>query len=150
MQTQCWEIRINRNWRLWLSTLLCAACASHPLPPEELAKANLEAMREAVAIEVPDASRAARLNQAIDGMDDQMREFAAAAHAFQENVRALNARPDATRAEFDTLVERFDTQRSTARKRLLELHFDLIAATTDEEWKRLSPYEKAVLGVQGS
>jgi hypothetical protein len=53
----------------WLATLLCVACASHHLPPEDMAKANLEAMREAVAVQISDAPRAARLNQAIDGID---------------------------------------------------------------------------------
>ena len=140
---------MNPRSRLWLATLLCAACASHRLPPEDLAKADLEAMREAVVTQISDAPRAARLNRAIDGIDMQMRTFAAAARSFQDNVQALNSRPDATRAEFDTLIEQFDTQRSAVRKALLELHFDMISATTAEEWKHLSPYERAVLGVEG-
>ena len=39
------------------------ACASHHLPPKEILEANLEAMQEAVSAKVPDAQRAARLNQ---------------------------------------------------------------------------------------
>ncbi len=50
--------------------------------------------------------------------------------------------------ELDTLIEQFDAQRAAVRKRLLELHFDILAATTAEERKHLSPYERAVLGVQ--
>jgi len=64
---------------------------------------------------------------------------------YQSNIRALNARPDATRSEFDTLVEQFDKQRITVRSRLLELHSQMIAATTEAEWKELSPYEQRLL-----
>lgn len=132
---------------LFLGALLSAACASHSLPPRTLLKADLEAMREAVATTVSDASRATRLNQAINGVEAQLVSFGKVAGTFYADMSALNSRPDATRAEFDSLVDQFEKQRIATRKRLLELHLEMTAATTAHEWKVLFPYERALLKV---
>jgi hypothetical protein len=130
----------------WLAAvLILAGCASHHLPPQELLAANLEAMQLAVPTKVPDAQRAARVNKAIDGLGQQLRAFEAVHSAFQSNFLALNSRPDATRAEFDTLVEQFDKQRVAFGTSMYALHAEMISATTPEEWKGLSGYERAVL-----
>jgi hypothetical protein len=126
------------------TALNLAGCAHYHLPPKEML-ANLEAMQEAVATKVPDAQRAARVNKAIDGLGEQLRPFEAVRTTFQSNFRALNCRPDATRVEFDTLVEQFNQQRVAFRASLYGLHAEMIAATTTEEWKGLSSYERAAL-----
>jgi hypothetical protein len=96
------------------------ACASRyeHMPPQELLKANIEAMQAAVPAKVSDLVRAARVGQAIDALRQQLVSFDAIQATFQSNIRVLNARPDATRSEFETLVERFDKQRIAVRSRL--------------------------------
>lgn len=130
-----------------VAVLVCAACASHHehLPPQELLKANIEAMQEVVPSKISDPARAARVNQAIDELRQQLVSFEAVQATYQSNIRALNARPDATRSEFNTLVEQFEKQRITFRSSLFELHSQMIAATTEAEWKELSPYEQRLL-----
>jgi predicted nucleic acid-binding Zn-ribbon protein len=134
---------------LWTAVLLLsAACASrHHLPPQADLRAQIEAMREAVAEKVPDAQRAARLEKAIDGYEMQLLSFGTALDAFRAKVQMLNSRHDATRPEFDTLVNGFDRERIAVRTRLLELHQEMIAATTDAEWKELAKRERDVLSV---
>jgi hypothetical protein len=127
------------------TVLILAGCASRHLPPKELLAANLEAMQEAVATKVHDAQRAARVNKAIVQLGQQLLAFEAVDSAFQSDFLALNSRPDATRAQFDTLVERFDKQRVAFRASVYGLHAEMITATTPEEWKGLSGYERAVL-----
>jgi hypothetical protein len=102
-------------------------------------------MREAVAATVPDASRAADVNEAINGLEAQLLSFENLTRNFRADVIALNARPDVTRAELDSLFRTFDEKRVAIRKRLIELHLQMTAATTAGEWKALFPYERALL-----
>jgi hypothetical protein len=124
---------------------LSAACMSSHLSSQQLVRANLEAMHEAIASRVPDAQRATRINQAIDRLDAELLSFEAILQTFHSRAEALNARPNTTRAEFEALLEQFETQRIATRTRVAQLHFDMIAATTSEEWKELARYERAAL-----
>lgn len=128
-----------------LALLMCSACASHHQPPKEILEANLEAMQEAVSAKVPDTQRATRLNKSIVDLGQQLLSFRAVRDRFQSDLLTLNARPDATRTEFEARIGQFDKERVAIRARVLALHSELIAATTPEEWKRLFPYERAVL-----
>ena len=133
-----------------VAALACGACASH-VSPEVQSKATLEvkveAMHGAVAANVPDAQRAARINKTINQLEAELDSFDNVLINFQSDVLALNSRPDATRADFDTLLTQYDQQRVAARKRIIQLHLEMIAATTEEEWKKLSPYEREVLSI---
>jgi hypothetical protein len=102
-------------------------------------------MREAVPAQVADPQRAARLNKAIDDLEKQLLSFDGVHRTYQSNVVALNARPDATRVEFETLTENFGKERIAFRNRVFELHAEMIEATTAEEWKALYRYEHNLL-----
>ena len=133
----------------WLAlVLICAACASrHALPPKSEFRAEVEAMREVVATKVRDEQRVARLNEAIDGFDAEAVSFSKALTVFRANLEALNSRPDATRDQFDSLIEAFDRERVATRARLIELHRQMIGATTAAEWKDLAQHERKMLSV---
>jgi hypothetical protein len=94
---------------------------------------------------VADPQRAVRVNKAIDDLREQLLSFDGVHRTYQSNVVALNARPDATRAEFDTLAENFGKERIAFRNRVFELHAEMIKATTAEEWKVLYRYERNIL-----
>lgn len=128
-----------------LVALLCAACASHHVPPKKRLEADLEAMQEAVVVKVPDAQRAERLSKSINDLGQQMLAFQALGNKFQSEFLTLNSRRSATRAEFETLIKGYDKQRRAQRAHMFELHSQLIEATTAEEWKGLFPYERALL-----
>jgi Spy/CpxP family protein refolding chaperone len=104
-------------------------------------------MREAVTAQVTDPQRAARVNKTIDDLEEQLLSFDVVHRTYQSNVVALNARPDATRAEFEALAENFGKQRIAFRNRVFELHLKMIEATTAEEWKGLYRYERNILAV---
>src|SRR5215813_6057780 len=113
-----------------LAILMCAACASHHLPPKELLQANLEAMQEAVAAKIPDTQRVARLNKSINDLGQQLISFRAVRDRFQADLLALNARPEVSRPELETRIAQFEKERVAIRARVFELHSELIAATT--------------------
>lgn len=82
-------VRLMRSSTL-VAVLVCAACASHHehLPPQELLKANIEAMQEVVPSKISDPARAARVNQAIDELRQQLVSFEAVQATYQSNIRA--------------------------------------------------------------
>jgi chromosome segregation ATPase len=135
--------------RVLCACLLVAAltgCVHHDhLSAKELLEADLEAMQEAVVANVPDSERVARLNESIDSLGQQLFSFEADRKRFESDLLTLNARPDATRAELEARIGQFDEKRVAIRASVFELHAALIAATTAEEWKKLFPYERAVL-----
>jgi hypothetical protein len=102
-------------------------------------------MQEAVSMKVPDAQRAARLNKSILGLRQEMLADQAVGNKFQSDFLALNSRRTVARAELETLIEQDHQQRVALTRRILELHSQMIQATTTEEWKELFPYERAVL-----
>jgi hypothetical protein len=129
---------------LLIGILLCAGCASHGSPQDELTT-NLQNLQKAVTLNVGDPQRAARLTSSINEMGQQLRSFEAVRTTFQSNFLALNSRPEATRAQFDSLIDQFDRQRTAIRARVFELHLELTAASTDKEWQSLWSYERKLL-----
>ncbi len=123
---------------------LVASCAMHETSPREKATQNLKAMRIAAAA-MPDAPRAAKVARAIDGLERELVSLRDLIEAFRRDVGALNAKPDATRAELEGVMDAFDTQRKNIRMRVLGWHAEMIAATTPAEWKSLAPLERAAL-----
>jgi hypothetical protein len=129
-----------------IAVIMCAACASHHgASSQDRLTADLQELHEAVTLNVDDGQRAARLQSSIVALGQQMRSFGTLRQTFQSRFLALNARPDATRAEFDSLIEGFDKQRAAIRASVFRLHAEIIAATTDKEWKTLSYYERKLL-----
>jgi hypothetical protein len=124
--------------------MLCIGCAGKQEPRQKIARAMQE-MSWDVDREVPDPQRAARLQAAIDRFDADLVEFQGAIDTMEADMRAVNARPDATRGDFERVYADFDTRRKAIRARLLEHHFEMIAATTDDEWHQLSHHEHDAL-----
>jgi hypothetical protein len=92
-----------------------------------------------------DAQRAARLNKSINDLGQQLLSFQVLRERFQFDALTLNARPDVTRTELEARLSQFDRERTALRASVVDLHSELIASTTPEEWKKLFPYERAVL-----
>ena len=117
-------------------------CAGKAQPPREKIARALQEMSWEVAREVGDPERAARLQHTIDGLDADLVELQGAAEALRAELRTLNASPDATRAEFERRIDAFDAERRRLRDRVLRHHFEFLAATTADEWARLSRHER--------
>jgi hypothetical protein len=134
---------------LLLGILLCVGCASHGSPQDELTT-NLQNLQKAVTLNVGDGQRAARLTSSINELGQELRSFEVLRKSFRSDFLSLNSRPEATRAEFDSLIEQFNRQRAAIRARVFELHLELTAATTDKEWQSLRYYERKLLTDTGA
>jgi hypothetical protein len=129
-----------------LATMLAlAGCAGHDEPPRQKMAQALQEMSREVDRQVADPDRALRLQRTIAGLDGDLAELQGAADTLRVQLRTLNANPDASRADFVQLLDGFDARRARIRDRVLARHFELLAATTADEWAPLAPHERAAL-----
>lgn len=106
-------------------------------------------MSEAVPKAVADANRAALVQAAIGRLESELVGFRATLDNFEMDLRMLNARRDVQRAQLAERLEQFDVERKAARSRVMDIHLQMTAATTDDEWKQLSRYERAAIVATG-
>ena len=132
-----------------LATVLMHGCTT-PTPSSQSGQIadRVAALHDAVIVYVPDARRKQRLHPAIDSFDDEFRTFGTTTVAFHDLLRALNAQPDATRGQFADLTARYDAEREAHRERVTQIHYNLIALTTADEWRSLARHEAALLELE--
>ncbi|MEO0578722.1 MAG: hypothetical protein AAFZ58_08540 [Pseudomonadota bacterium] len=83
----------------------------------------------------------ARQARALEALNAVERDFAALRLALENRrveFRALYLNYDATRPQFESLLDRHDFEIRAARRRVTESHRGFVAATTDEEWTSLA------------
>jgi len=135
------------------SKLLCLAlalglaitgCKSAPLTPEAGAQKFTLQLREAVSANVTDQARKEQMLALVDQMEAVQSDFNRDVTAFVGSFRQLNTSYDTPRSDFDALFKTYDTQRIQARNRFLDVHFQLTALATADEWKRIGKVEKKI------
>ena len=141
--------------RWWTAAILAAACGvvvgctTREIPQADVVGGKLKAVREEILRVVPDARRQAQLRRAVDRMERELHDFDQAISALSTASRALNADPDASRAQFQGLVDRFESRSRPIRERVTRAHFDLLALTTADEWKSIARHERDALEAAG-
>lgn len=128
---------------------IVAGCSGHQASRGENVASALDAMRAAARTHVEDLRRQAVLLEAIDGMQADLAAFDATLAQAREQVRGINANPDATRAQVEALLDGFDAARKAARLRVLQRHFEMIDITNAGEWSHLASYERDAIMAAG-
>jgi hypothetical protein len=77
----------------------------------------------------------------VDQIEAVERDFNHDLAVFIETYRGINGDYEAPRAAFDELFGDFDARIKKARDRFFDLHFQLTALSTEEEWNRIVKYE---------
>ena len=126
--------------------LLCG-CAGHDVSQSDEIAKKVRIVRDEVSRVVPDAGRREKLQAALDRFGRELEGFSRSASKLQESLHALNADPDASRAQFTQLIDRYEGERKSYRMRLTQIHFELLALTTDEEWRAISKHEASAVQV---
>jgi len=127
-----------------LAVALAGCAANKPSARDAIAN-DLEEMRAEAAQRIKDPRRAAQTLESIEGLKEALFALEEAIANARFQLRTLDARPEATRAEFDALLDAFEARHRAARERVLARHFELIAATTEDEWKALWRHERDAL-----
>lgn len=125
--------------------LLFAGCSSNRAKGPEAVASHLDDMRGAVTKNVADPQRRSALLQSIDGLQGDLQEMRRVDFDTLTQIRALNTRPDVSRAEMESALDGFDQQRRQARDRVVQRHFELTAKATAQEWQQLAGLERRAL-----
>jgi hypothetical protein len=125
--------------------LVVSGCRGTKPSPEAKAQEYIHKMREAVSRNVAEKDRRDRMLAIVDQMEALERGFNDNVAVFVQKYRGLNGNYDAPRNEFDKLFEGFDADIKKARDRYFDLHFQLSALSTAEEWNGIVKYEEDAL-----
>ena len=118
---------------------LLAACARGPAPtPEQVEHKPLEELRVAAAATIKDPARAKDMANLVDRLEREIDESIVANRSHLKGLEALDANYDATEGDFRKLFADFNSNRAGRQGRVLALRDQMIAATTDEEWRELA------------
>jgi len=139
-------MKANTPMNLALACALAlAGCAKSPITTAELVGGPMLEMRQAVDRNVADPSRQTQLLALVGELDGVLQAHSRDLNTLSGDLSRLNADYDATREAFDTLASAF-AQRSQVRKeRALDLHFQMVALTSVEEWSPISKREVEAL-----
>jgi hypothetical protein len=129
----------------WLAVVLAftltlaasAGCSSKHLTPEQQAQADMEAYEAQVRKVVTDPARADQLIALTNEFQQQMRDSAAYVREYRAKVTALDSNYEATRADYQILLDQLDAHREAVLKKTAALREQLTALTTDKEWEEL-------------
>lgn len=119
-----------------VTALLVAGCAGKKATPEEEEIEAFEALRSNIREVVAESTRA---EQVVALVGELQQEFDAINRAERlERYRALNLDYDASRAEFEALLDGIMHERLANHERVTQTYRELRAAVTPEEWVELS------------
>jgi hypothetical protein len=100
-----------------------------------------EDLKEVVSAQVQDEKRRAQMLVIVDELQTVYRQFSQDTADLVASYRKLNANYDAPRNAFNRLFADYGAKRVRARDEVLELHFQLAALATAEEWDRIAKAE---------
>jgi|GEM_PF-2523718 len=121
--------------------VVVSGCRGTKPSPEAKTQDYVHKMREAVSLNVKEKDRRDRMLALVEQMGTVERNFNDDIAEFVETYRGLNGDYMAPRAAFDGLFGDFDARIKKARDRFFDLHFQLTALSTAEEWDRIVKYE---------
>ena len=105
----------------------------------------MQAVRDEVSRVVPDASRREKIHATVDRYEDELRTFDRYVSEFKDRLQVLSSNPDVSRAQFTDQIAQYEGERKATRARLVQIHHELLALTTDSEWRSLAKREIQVL-----
>ena len=137
--------QVRRRVALFALVVVTATGCGSSRGPADAVMENLERMRAEARTLVADPQRRAALELSIDGLQSDLLMMRETFRTTLEELRAVNARPEATRAELEQVMDDMDVRRGAARDRVVQRHFDLTALTFAAEWQALAKHERKAL-----
>lgn len=134
---------------LVLATALGCASRSKALDPAELQSRTAAAQAEfraLIATEITDPTRAATFAALADQRDELMARHSESVQRYADAMRNLSADFDASREDFETLVQDYGQERRAFQEEFVALMDQMKATTTEKEWKKLAKFEIEELG----
>jgi hypothetical protein len=123
-----------------IALALCSCASTKPTPEQTIQEASQD-LRQAVSGNVADPARRDQMLALVDQIAATQRSFSMQAAEFAAQYSRMNADYDAPRARFEQLFADFNAQRVQSRDRILDLHFQLAALATEQEWRPIGKAE---------
>lgn len=121
--------------------LAAGGCAGATRTPDEAIQASGQELRQSVSKHVEDPGRREQMLSLVGEIESTQRSFSTQSAEFAQQYARLNADFNAPRAQFEQLFADFNAHRIQSRYRILDLHFQLTALATEQEWKRIGKVE---------
>lgn len=124
-----------------------SACAAPEPQPEPVVLDETRNMREAITTVVAEPERQTQLNALVDQIDKILVEHKDAIKRYGNELRQLNGNYDAPRIKFDKAIDEFNFKRNQAQSKYLDLRYQMIGQTKQEEWNRIAAQEEKIIMV---
>jgi hypothetical protein len=79
-------------------------------------------------------------------LGDYAREY----EVYVDKLHKANRGYDTTQGQVEALFKQFEAMRQTTRSQLLDLHFQMLQLTSEEEWEHVAKGEIRMLEVVGA
>lgn len=112
-------------------------CASKPTEPQESLKNNAQVLREAVIETVKDVERQQKLLSSIESLEKVLLDYNKDYGDFVKEINQQNRVYETPRAQFEQILKSFRDKRKNAMETVAALHFEMVANTTEDEWKKI-------------
>ena len=117
--------------------LVLLGCASEPVDPQQEIKTNMQVMRDAVIDTVKDEERQGKLIALTRSLETTLAEYNRAYSNFASEFGKLNREYDTPRAKLEELLDSFRETRKSAMNEVAKIHFEMVASTSEDEWKKI-------------
>lgn len=121
--------------------LLVSGCASKTTDPEEALKENIRVLRDVITKTVKNEERQKNLLASIQSLESTLSAYNQTYTNFAIEFSKLNRRYDTPREKLEDIQASLRKHRKTTLNKLLAIHFEMVAQTSEEEWKRIAEEE---------
>ena len=135
---------------LALALVAGVGCSSKPKPkptpaPEQQAQADVTHYEALIRKVVADSALADKLVMLTNELQTLVKQGVARAKDYRAKMAALDSNHEASRADYETLINQQDTARETFLKKAMALRERSASLTTDAEWEQLKKARLRVL-----
>lgn len=120
-----------------VNSLVLSGCASEPKDPQKELSANMQVMRDAVIETVKDEERKNKLITLTQSLEKTLADYNRTYSDFASEFGNLNRKYDTPRAKLEELIGAFREARKSAMNEVARLHFEMVANTSEDEWKKI-------------
>lgn len=134
----------SRKWVAYISVVIALAisgCASKPSDPEEALKINIQVLRDVITDTVKDEERRNSLLASTRSLESTLSAYNQAYTNFSIEYGKLNRRYDTPREILEEIQDSLRKKRKSTLDKLLKIHFEMVAQTSEVEWKIISEEE---------
>lgn len=133
-----------------VAALSAAACTHQQLTPEAKLKQGAAEMRAPITKTMADPVGRDQMIERADRLERDLASYSAEHEVFIDRLHRANRSYDTSPEQIQAMFARFEKVRQTSRAQLLDLHFQILRLTSEEEWKHIAKAEIQMLEAIGA